>query len=675
MGTLIALTAGPTAGLAEGTGIAQARSTPAEPTTTTEHHILLTTGSEGRQVRLLQKALGIKVDGVYGAETEAAVRGFQASRGLVVDNVVGPETSAALAGRSFETASGTVVDQQLQSLPTADQADFQESSVSTAGPVLASATGQEGEAQPASSPEPSSRGASPPEPDGTEPEAVESPATTLASAQTTAAQPAAGESEESLSAARAAKEAERTGGTDADVGLQTLSAPRTTEATPTKTAAEEAGPPAVRKLQEALGVPVDGEFGPITEAAVKHLQAKNGIVVDGIVGPETWQALGLSQKEHAIIHPPAWALPHPPRRRHTARPQGRTGPGSPPVRHNTDAARSAQDPATVDASNSGTTTKSAGPSKPGSTPVELLQQALHVPVDGEFGPVTEAAVKRFQEQHRIVVDGEVGPETWGALGIHGQPELKPPAWALPRHSTAGGGPASGGTSSSGSTSPPKPAAPAKPKLTPVELLQQALHVAVDGEFGPDTEAAVKHFQEQHGLVVDGEVGPETWGALGIHGQSELKPPAWALPRDSTAGGGSTGGGTSSSGSTSSAGGGGGSNVVAEVTAAANEIATTPYVWGGGHGSFQSSGYDCSGSVSYALHGGGLLSSPEDSSELESYGEPGPGRYITIYANSEHAWMTIDGRRFDTVALAEDGSRWSDTMASTGDYVVRHPPGL
>jgi hypothetical protein len=114
--------------------------------------------------------------------------------------------------------------------------------------------------------------------------------------------------------------------------------------------------------------------------------------------------------------------------------------------------------------------------------------------------------------------------------------------------------------------------------------------------------------------------------------------------------------------------------VERVVAAADEIATRPYVFGGGHGSFQSEGYDCSGSVSYALHGGGLLSSPEDSSALEGYGEPGPGRYITIYANAEHAFMVVDGRRFDTVALAETGNRWSSSMTSTAGYVVRHPAG-
>ncbi len=69
-----------------------------------------------------------------------------------------------------------------------------------------------------------------------------------------------------------------------------------------------------------------------------------------------------------------------------------------------------------------------------------------------------------------------------------------------------------------------------------------------------------------------------------------------------------------------------------------------------------------------------MSSPEDSSALESYGAPGPGKYITIYANAEHAFMVVDGKRFDTVALAETGNRWSDSMTSTAGFVVRHPEG-
>jgi cell wall-associated NlpC family hydrolase len=162
------------------------------------------------------------------------------------------------------------------------------------------------------------------------------------------------------------------------------------------------------------------------------------------------------------------------------------------------------------------------------------------------------------------------------------------------------------------------------------------------------------------------VGPDTWSLVGVSDEATLTPPPSALVGQSATGEAATAAGAES---------GEASGVIARVIAAADEIATRPYVWGGGHGSFQSEGYDCSGSVSYALHGGGLLSSPEDSTGLESYGEAGPGRYITIYANSEHAFMVIDGRRFDTVALAETGTRWSDSMTSTAGFVVRHPDGL
>jgi hypothetical protein len=115
--------------------------------------------------------------------------------------------------------------------------------------------------------------------------------------------------------------------------------------------------------------------------------------------------------------------------------------------------------------------------------------------------------------------------------------------------------------------------------------------------------------------------------------------------------------------------------IRRMIAAGNRIAHAPYVYGGGHGSFDATGYDCSGSVSYVLHGGGLLSVPEDSAGLESFGLPGPGRHVTIYANSEHAWMTIDGRRYDTIAFQETGTRWSSTLTSADGYVIRHPAGL
>ncbi len=116
------------------------------------------------------------------------------------------------------------------------------------------------------------------------------------------------------------------------------------------------------------------------------------------------------------------------------------------------------------------------------------------------------------------------------------------------------------------------------------------------------------------------------------------------------------------------------SVVGQVIAAANEIATLPYIYGGGHGSI-TSGYDCSGSVSYALAAAGLLSSPLDSTGFMSWGEPGVGEHITVYANAGHAYMVVDGRRYDTSALSGGGTRWTSEMRSSAGFVARHPPGL
>jgi cell wall-associated NlpC family hydrolase len=115
--------------------------------------------------------------------------------------------------------------------------------------------------------------------------------------------------------------------------------------------------------------------------------------------------------------------------------------------------------------------------------------------------------------------------------------------------------------------------------------------------------------------------------------------------------------------------------VKQVIAAGNAIAGLPYVWGGGHGAFRASGYDCSGSVSYALAAAGLLSSPLDSTGFESWGDAGPGKWITVYANAGHAFMVVAGWRFDTSALSGGGTRWTREMRSAGGFVARHPAGL
>jgi cell wall-associated NlpC family hydrolase len=109
--------------------------------------------------------------------------------------------------------------------------------------------------------------------------------------------------------------------------------------------------------------------------------------------------------------------------------------------------------------------------------------------------------------------------------------------------------------------------------------------------------------------------------------------------------------------------------------AGNTIARSPYKWGGGHGKWKDNGYDCSGSVSYALAAAGLLDRPLASGPLMRWGKPGKGKWITIYSNPGHVFMVVAGVRFDTVARGQTGSRWINSMTDTSGYVARHPPGL
>jgi len=117
--------------------------------------------------------------------------------------------------------------------------------------------------------------------------------------------------------------------------------------------------------------------------------------------------------------------------------------------------------------------------------------------------------------------------------------------------------------------------------------------------------------------------------------------------------------------------------VKKVIAAANKIRAKPYIWGGGHARWWDAGYDCSGAVSYALHGGALLSSPLPSGPMESWGLPGRGRWITVYANAGHAYAVIAGLRWDTAGnTSGSGPRWheSTVAAAGGRFVARHPEG-
>ncbi len=251
--------------------------------------------------------------------------------------------------------------------------------------------------------------------------------------------------------------------------------------------------------------------------------------------------------------------------------------------------------------------------------VERLQRLLGIPADGLFGSRTVKAVRKFQRRHNLTADGLAGASTLRALRAS-------------RHHRRGGS-----------------------TKSRVKKIQRALGVTADGAFGPGTQRAVKRFQRSRGLTADGIVGAATWRALGL---GTLK--GKALRRSGKRSSGRAPAGVPAR--------------VARMIRAANRIARLPYVYGGGHGSFRASGYDCSGSVSYVLHAGGLLRTPRDSSGFESYGRPGRGRYITIYANGGHAFMTINGRRFDTSGM-DDGTRWDRRARSASGYVVRHPAGF
>jgi hypothetical protein len=371
----------------------------------------------------------------------------------------------------------------------------------------------------------------------------------------------------------------------------------------------------VRKLQGALHIKVDGIYGPETEAAVYQYQATHGLQVDGIVGPTT----------------------------------------------------------------SGALAKDAGTKKPSaSDAVTLVQAALGATVDGEFGPETYEAIQAFQAGHHLNVDGVVGPQTWRALHIDGGQTLAPPPSALPRPEPA-------------VLSVPAEGGPGQAEAVPAANGEAVAHTAVVG--GPGESSGETGGAPAEGGTVQQATPVADGGAPsgGEGGAGEGSPGGTGAPASDGGGGAgegsSAGGGAPASGGAGGGGEGGasegqattggeGSGTIRRVVGAANEIATRPYVWGGGHGSFNSEGYDCSGSVSYALHGGGLIHSPEASGELQSYGEAGPGKHITIYANAEHAYMEVNGRRYDTVALAEHGSRWSNSSGNDGgSFTVRHPSGF
>ena len=188
---------------------------------------------------------------------------------------------------------------------------------------------------------------------------------------------------------------------------------------------------------------------------------------------------------------------------------------------------------------------------------------------------------------------------------------------------------------------------------------------VDGVFGRGTRRSVLRYERAESLRADGVVSrPQARGMrqrVEDGGERAVAAPAGEAT-------------LSGDGRTAVAPAGAPPQVVAAI-AAANRITRKPYRYGGGHGRFRDSGYDCSGAVSFVLHGAGLLRRTRDSRGLMSWGERGRGRWITVYANRGHAYLVIAGLRFDTSGRGERGPRWRPERRSPRRYRARHVEGL
>jgi peptidoglycan hydrolase-like protein with peptidoglycan-binding domain len=298
--------------------------------------------------------------------------------------------------------------------------------------------------------------------------------------------------------------------------------------------------------------------------------------------------------------------------------------------------------------------------------VRALQRALRsvgIPLrlDGKFGPSTIRAVKRFQRAARLTPSGVVGRKTLAALE---------------RVESAAG---TGGydlvratkkkRASLGSRVPLRRGMRGQDIRVLQDFLRKAGHgISIDGHFGSSTLKAVKAFQQAANRPVDGVIDAEdieVLRSLAAGGVVQTQPVAAV-----TAGEKATIGPDGLAIAPASA-----PEQVKQIIAAGNQIATKPYKYGGGHAKFDDTGYDCSGSVSFALHGGGLLEQALPSGGFVDWGEAGPGQWVTIYAHSGHMFMVVAGLRFDTSGRTKNNTRWQTEMRSPAGYTVRHPAGL
>jgi peptidoglycan hydrolase-like protein with peptidoglycan-binding domain len=299
-----------------------------------------------------------------------------------------------------------------------------------------------------------------------------------------------------------------------------------------------------------------------------------------------------------------------------------------------------------------------------------LQKALgkagfRVKQDSQFGTSTLRAVKRFQRASRLAPSGTVGRRTVSALkrALRGT------------KANANGGfsddpEEDGAHHSLGDRIPVEEGMSGHDIRVLQDFLTRAgFKVKVDGEFGSSTEKAVKKFETAQSRTVDGVMDAGDIDALRtLVGQAD--PGAGTQPTQLAPGDTAQIGPDGLAIAPASA-----PDQVKAIIAAGNQIASKPYKYGGGHGKWNDTGYDCSGSVSFALHGAGLLDSALTSGDFTHWGDPGPGQWVTIYGKASHAYMVVAGIRFDTSGRTKNNTRWQADMRSSSGYVATHPPGL
>jgi peptidoglycan hydrolase-like protein with peptidoglycan-binding domain len=304
--------------------------------------------------------------------------------------------------------------------------------------------------------------------------------------------------------------------------------------------------------------------------------------------------------------------------------------------------------------------------------VRALQKLLKVAgfpttTDGQYGPGTVRVVRRFQRAAHLKVTGVADTTTLAAL--------RRATTGTAARNVAGGYDAAGQASSEhlGDRIPLRRGMSGHDVKVLQDYLKRAgFTISIDGQFGSGTVKSVKAFETDQQVAVDGVVDAADIDLLRSLVEGDPTPPAQTqvTPLTLAPGDQATVGPDGLASAPASA-----PDAVKQIIAAGNAIALKPYVYGGGHAKWEDRGYDCSGSVSYALHGAGLLDQALPSGNFETWGEPGPGQWVTIYANGGHMYMVVAGLRFDTSGRQQDGTRWHTDMRSGSGYTVVHPPGL